>query len=87
MEEKEKKQEQNLIDLGVLWHNFVPYLRRFWWLLLVLAMLGGGLMFLRAWRSYAPMYRSEAVFSVSVNTTNSSDIRSEEHTSELQSLG
>ena len=77
MEEKEKNQEQqNMIDLGVLWHNLVPYLRRFWWLLLLLALLGGGLMFLRVWRSYTPMYRSEAVFSVSVSTSNNSDILS-----------
>ena len=77
MEEKEKNQEQqNTIDLGVLWHNLVPYLRRFWWLLLLLALLGGGLMFLRVWRSYTPMYRSEAVFSVSVSTSNNSDILS-----------
>ena len=34
------------------------------WVPLVLAVLAGGLLWLRSWRSYTPMYRSEATFTV-----------------------
>ena len=75
--EKEKNEEQNLIDLGVVWRNFVPYLRRFWLLLLILAVIAGGVKYVRIKRSYVPMYRSEAVFSVSaVGSSSDSDILS-----------
>lgn len=69
MEEKEKKEEQNLIDLGVLWHNFLPFLRRFWLLVLVFAVLCGAYKYVRLRRSFTPMYRSEAIFSVSVGSS------------------
>lgn len=68
--EKEKQEEQNLIDIGVLWHNFLPILRRFWLLVLVLALLFGGMKYVRLRRSFMPMYRSEAIFSVSVPTSS-----------------
>ena len=79
MEEKEqeKKEEQNLIDLGVLWHNFLPFLRRFWLLVLVFAVLCGAYKYVRLRRSFTPMYRSEAIFSVSVgSSTTTSDLYS-----------
>ena len=79
MEEKEqeKKEEQNLIDLGVVWHNFLPFLRRFWLLVLVFAVLCGAYKYVRLRRSFTPMYRSEAIFSVSVgSSTTTSDLYS-----------
>ena len=79
MEEKEqeKKEEQNLIDLGVLWHNFLPFLRRFWLLVLVFTVLCGAYKYVRLRRSFTPMYRSEAIFSVSVgSSTTTSDLYS-----------
>ena len=81
MEEKEKQQqeEQNLIDIGVLWHNFLPILRRFWLLVLVFALLCGGMKYVRLRRSFTPMYRTEAIFSVSV--PNSSRVVSDLYSS------
>lgn len=46
--------------LGELWRIFT----RMFWVPLVLAVLAGGLLWLRSWRSYTPMYRSEATFTV-----------------------
>lgn len=46
--------------LGELWRIFT----RMFWVPLVLAVLAGGLLGLRSWRSYTPMYRSEATFTV-----------------------
>lgn len=46
--------------LGELWRIFA----RMFWVPLVLAVLAGGLLGLRSWRSYTPMYRSEATFTV-----------------------
>ena len=46
--------------LGELWRIFT----RMFWVPLVLAVLAGGLLWQRSWRSYTPMYRSEATFTV-----------------------
>ncbi|EDN01839.1 chain length determinant protein [Pseudoflavonifractor capillosus ATCC 29799] len=46
--------------LGELWRIFT----RMFWVPLVLAVLAGGLLGLRSWRGYTPMYRSEATFTV-----------------------
>ena len=46
--------------LGELWRIFT----RMFWVPLVLAVLAGGLLGLRSWRSHTPMYRSEATFTV-----------------------
>ena len=82
MEDKEKEQEkkqeeQNKIDISVLLHNFLPFLRRFWVLVLIFAVLCGAYKYVRLRRSFTPMYRSEAIFSVSVgSSTSSSDLYS-----------
>lgn len=72
--ENEKNEQINYIDLRVLWRRALSCARRLWPVLLVLMLLGGGLMYLRARRSYYPLYRSEAVFSVTVNTSGSSGL-------------
>lgn len=52
------------IDLMDLVGRFFKTFRRFWALMLVLALLCGGVFCLRAWRSFTPMYESVAMFSV-----------------------
>ena len=72
--EMEKNQEAMYIDLYAILRKLTMYLRRFWALVLVLAVLGGGLMYVKCVRSYRPMYKSEAVFSVSVNYSGNMDL-------------
>lgn len=71
---QEKNNEELYIDLFVLLRKFTFFLRRFWAGVLVLAILGGGAMYFRTVSSYRPMYRSEAMFSVSVNYSGSTDL-------------
>ena len=73
MENKEN-QELEQIDFQRTIHGLLKQLRRFWWLVVVLAILGGGLMFARAKSNYRPMYQSQAVFSVSVSYGNGTDV-------------
>lgn len=62
------------IDLIRLIHNVIRGIKKFLLLIVCLATLLGGVMGIRAWRSYVPMYKSEAVFSVSTNAVNSTDV-------------
>ena len=71
-----KQEDLVHIDLWAIARRTLPFLRRFWALILALMVLFGGLMYLRARRAYVPMYRSEAMFSVSLNTSGETDITS-----------
>lgn len=68
-----EQEEEQTIDLGVLLRDFIRGIGRFWWLLVVLALLGGVISYFGASGTYHPMYRSQATFTVTTNTTNSSD--------------
>ena len=74
--EYDQNQPLEKIDLFELLHKFLPYLRRFWALVLLLGMLGGGLMSLYTYLTYRPMYRSEAIFSVGINHDGITDVSS-----------
>lgn len=71
-----KQEELVHIDLWAVVRRTMPVLRRLWALILALAVLFGGIMAIRSMGSYVPMYRSEAMFSVSLNTTGETDITS-----------
>ena len=60
----------------VLWHNFLGAARRLAWLAALLAVLAGGLRYGCASRSYRPVYRSSAVFSVTANYAGTTDLLS-----------
>lgn len=67
MDEQKTKQHTEApepIDLTALLGEFWRIFTRMFWVPLVLAVLAGGLLGLRSWRSYTPMYRSEATFTV-----------------------
>lgn len=68
------KKEVNHVDLRVLWRRVLPCLRRFWALALILAVLNGTRAFIQTKRSYYPMYKSEALFSVSVGGSDSGEL-------------
>lgn len=55
------------IDLTVLLGDFIKGFRRFWWLIVVGALLFGTLFYGKAVLSYTPSYCSEATFTVSVD--------------------
>ena len=74
MEQEKTNEELMYIDLYALLRKTFLFLRRLWAMVLALTVLGGGLMYLRSARAYRPMYRSEAMFSVSVHYSGSTDI-------------
>ena len=66
-----KSEDLVRLDLVGLLRKMVPLAGKFWAVILALIILGGALAGFRAVRTYRPMYRSEAVFSVSVGSTDS----------------
>ena len=74
-----QEEEEQTIDLTVLFRDFIRGIGKFWWLLVVLALLGGLISYFRASGTYYPMYRSEATFTVTTNTSESSSGSSSEY--------
>lgn len=68
--------EEDVLDLSVLWHNFLVALRHLFWIPLLFMLLGGGFMYLRHRTPGAYTYTSRAVFAVSANYSSSTDILS-----------
>ena len=69
----EENREEMEIDLGTPIWNFFRYLIRAWWLIPILALLGGTAGYLRSTQFYTPMYRSQATFTVTTNTSEDSN--------------
>ena len=65
----EENREEMEIDLGTLIWNFFRYLIKAWWLIPILALLGGAAGYLRSTQFYTPMYRSTATFTVMTGST------------------
>ena len=70
----EKSSEEGIakIDLTVLFGDFIKGFIRFWWLVVVAALLFGTLFYGKAVLSYKPIYCSEATFTVSVDDNKNS---------------
>ena len=66
----EQNDETQEIDLLNLFRDFIKGCIRFWWLVVLLALIGGAVTFFYTSGTYNPMYRSEATFTV---TTSSSE--------------
>lgn len=62
------------IELTRLLHGFFRRLARLWWLVLLLAVLGGTVLYAYTRRTYRPLYQAQAVFSVSVSYGSGTDI-------------
>lgn len=56
--------EDDVIDLGLLIHDFFRGFKKFWWMVLVLGIVFAGAVYLRAHSTYVPMYRSVASFTI-----------------------
>lgn len=67
MQDEFASQQQN-IDIKRIITNSLRILRHSFWMVLVAALLGAGLMGFRAWRSYSPRYEARAVLSVRVDS-------------------
>ena len=76
----EINEEFEKIDLFRVFRKFLPYLRRFWILAVILAIFNGATTFHNLQRSYRPMYKCEAMFSVAINYEGNNDISSYRYT-------
>ncbi len=74
MEEHKLDQEEGRIDLYRLLPELGRALRRLFWVPLLLALLGAAAMGVRAWRSYVPLYHSEATFTIETSASALSDM-------------
>ena len=74
--EHEMNEGLEKIDLFKIFRKFLPYLRKFWLLILILAVVNGSQTFMKLHRSYRPMYRCEAMFAVQINFEGATDISS-----------
>lgn len=74
MEQKHDIMEEEKIDLLPILRTFCRELRRFWLLVLLLAVACGGLLALRASHRYVPMYRTEAMLTATINSSGSTDL-------------
>ena len=63
----DRTDEEGLIDLSRLLREARSVLRRLYWLPLALAAVMALLICLHGWRSYQPMYASEATFTLSAS--------------------
>lgn len=75
MEELKKDQEElEKIDIFRVLQEFWKSFCRLWWLPFLLAVACGGLLGLRAWRSYTPMYASQVTFTIQTADSSLTDI-------------
>lgn len=64
-----KNEEEITIDLWVLCRDFVKGCIKFWWLILVLTLIGAGVLLAVNLYLYTPMYQASATFTVTTNTS------------------
>ena len=62
---------EDVIDLGVLFRDFLSIARRIWWLFLLLIGIGVGGTALFSYIGYTPMYVCQATFTVGTNVSDS----------------
>ncbi len=65
--------EELEIDIVNLIQNFISGIWKLWWLIVLLALIGGSIFYLRASRFYTPLYRAEATFTVMTSTQSNSE--------------
>ena len=70
-----KKGQPKVINTGkifVYFGDFFKGFKKFWWVIIVCAIILGGFNFVQAKRSYVPLYTSKATFTVSTQQNISS---------------
>lgn len=69
---KQKSDVFNSARVFVYFSDFLKGLKKFWWVIIVLAALVGGFKFYTAQKNFVPVYTSKATFTVSTQTSTSS---------------
>lgn len=69
-------ENENLIDLSALMRNFFQIFFRRLWIVILAAVIGGGVFGARAYFSYSPYYEAKAIFAVSAGYTYALDVQS-----------
>lgn len=67
--ESQADEETSDLDLMILLVDLYKGLKKFWWLVLVLSLIGAGLTLYRSVRVYTPMYRADATFTIATRST------------------
>ena len=70
MDINEQISEENKIDLLLIAGDFWKGLKKFWWLCLILAVLGGAGFYIKTVKNYVPMYKAEASFTVTLTQSS-----------------
>lgn len=71
-QEKENIQEVEKIDITELLSDYVRIFRKMWLWLLIFAVLGSGIFYMRARLSYSPVYTASATFTVNIQNVQQS---------------
>lgn len=72
LNEKQPEQER-YVSVFIAIHNFFRYLSRFWWLVVISALVCSVLAFEYTFHTFNPVYRSEATFMVTTTNTDELD--------------
>ncbi|MFR8317345.1 MAG: polysaccharide biosynthesis tyrosine autokinase [Catenibacillus sp.] len=68
-EDDNLNRKESEIDLYLLFTVFCRGLKKFWWMVILFAAVGAGLMYVKDTLLFTPMYRSSASFTVMTETT------------------
>lgn len=68
------RHDEDVIDLSRFIIEFRDMLLRFFWIPLALAVISAAFLMFNAWRSYIPMYSSEATFTIQLAGASDSDL-------------
>ena len=66
VQENEKSQEPELIDITEMLSDYFRIFRRMWAWVLILTLLGTGIFYIRARVQYQPRYTASATFTVNI---------------------
>lgn len=69
-------EEENLIDISAVLKNFIRIFLRRIWVVILSAIICGGIFGARAYFSYSPYYESKAIFAVSAGYSSTLDVQS-----------
>ena len=74
MEEKKiDRRDEGAIDISRLLQEFLPVLKKLFWIPLALAAIVGALWFAKGYFSYTPMYACEVTFTIQVSASGNTE--------------
>ena len=69
VQEKEREQEEGLIDITEALSDYFRIFRRMWVWILLFIVVGAGIAYFRAMTGYTPMYRASATFTINIQSS------------------